>query len=177
MATPRQVRSWIDQAEADLAAARVEAVGIAECHRRYWLQQSYEKAIKALALMKWTGGAADEAEFARQFLLQHSPLKKVGTTPTPLSKALRALARVLDAQVHGMDNGNILLRIDATTPTSDPVEVSYRYPFLRDGQFLPPASFDDWDLYQGNFMAAESAVRRLIGVVKDELKLFALTPK
>jgi hypothetical protein len=177
MATPKQVRSWIDQAEADLAAARADAGGVAECHRRYWLQQSYEKAIKALALMKWTGGAADEAEFTRQFLLQHSPLKKVGTTSTTLSKPLRALARELGAQVRRLDNGHVLIKIDATAPTSDPAEVSYRYPFHRDGEFVPPASFDDWDDYQGNFMAAESAVRRLIGVVKDELKLFGRTPR
>jgi hypothetical protein len=177
MTEPKQVRSWIEQAEADLAAARTRGDGIAECHRRYWLQQSYEKAIKALALMKWTGGPRDETEFSKQFLLQHSPLKKVGATPTPLSKALRLLARELDAHVRRLDNGGILRQIDATTPTIDPAEVSYRYPFRRDGDFLAPASFEDWDLYQGNFMAAESAVRRLIGVVKDEFQLFARTPK
>jgi hypothetical protein len=40
MATPEQVKAWIRQAEADLTAANVEAPGLAECHRRYWLQQS-----------------------------------------------------------------------------------------------------------------------------------------
>jgi hypothetical protein len=135
MTEPKQVRSWIEQAEADLAAARTRGDGIAECHRRYWLQQSYEKAIKALALMKWTGGPRDETEFSKQFLLQHSPLTKVGATPTPLSKALRLLARELDAHVRRLDNGGILRQIDATTPTIDPAEVSYRYPFRRDGDF------------------------------------------
>jgi hypothetical protein len=177
MVTPRQVRSWIDQAEADLAAAKAHGEGISECHRRYWLQQSYEKAIKALALMKWTGGPADDADFARHFLLQHSPLKRVGMSPTPLSKALRLLARELDAHVRRLDNSAVLLRIDATTPTSNPAEVSYRYPFQRDGEFLAPSSFGEWDLYQGNFQAAESGVRRLIRGVNDELKVFARTPK
>jgi hypothetical protein len=177
MATTKQVKAWIDQAEADLAAAKSQGDGISECHRRYWIQQSYEKAIKALALMKWAGGATDEAEFARQFLLQHSPLKRVGTNISTLSKALLLLARELVRQISALDNGQLLLKIDATTPTSLPSEVSYRYPFQHDGEFVSPASFAGWDLYQGDFMAVESAVRRLIGVVKDELKLFGRTPK
>src|SRR5262245_30106391 len=63
MATPKQVKTWIEQARADLVASRAEAGGIRECHRRYWIQQSYEKSIKAYALMRWTGTALDEAEF------------------------------------------------------------------------------------------------------------------
>ena len=76
MATSTQVRTWIEQAHADLAATQVEDAGLRECHRRYWIQQSYEKAIKAYALMRWTGGPNDDAQFARLFLLQHSPLAR-----------------------------------------------------------------------------------------------------
>jgi hypothetical protein len=35
MATTKQVKAWIDQAEADLAAAKSQGDGISECHRRY----------------------------------------------------------------------------------------------------------------------------------------------
>jgi hypothetical protein len=127
--------------------------------------------------MKWTGSAADDAEFAKQFLLQHSPLKRVGKNTSTLSKALWLLARELVSQIGALDNGPLLLKIDATTPTSDPAEVSYRYPFRHNGDYVSPASYSDWDLYQGDSMAVKSAVGRLIGVVRDELKLFGRTPK
>jgi hypothetical protein len=177
MATPTQVRTWIEQADADLVAARVEHDGLGECHRRYWIQQSYEKAIKAYALMRWTGGAGDEAQFARLFLLQHSPLTTVAEANTPLSKPLHLLAREVEAFVRSFDNATLLLKIDATTPRNDPAEVSYRYPFLVDGDYKAPASYDDWDAYQGNVAGAQAAVARLLGAVKDELKIFARTPK
>lgn len=177
MVTPKHVRTWIEQAEADLGAARVRDGALAECHRRYWIQQSYEKAIKAFALMRWTGAAGDEAQFARLFLLQHSPLKTVAEVDTPLSKPLHLLARVVEAFVRGLDNAGMLLKIDATTPRNDPAEVSYRYPFVVDGEYRAPASYEDWDAYQGNVAGAEAAVGRLLGAVKEELKIFARTPK
>jgi hypothetical protein len=98
MATPKQVRAWIDQADADLVASRARSVGLGECHRRYWIQQSYEKSIKAFALMRWTGTAENETELARLFLLQHSPLKTVSQANAPLSKALHLLSREVDRQ-------------------------------------------------------------------------------
>jgi IS1 family transposase len=177
MATPRQVRTWIAQAEADLAASKIAADGLKECHRRYWIQQSYEKSIKAYAMMRWRGAPADEAEFARLFLLQHSPLKTIEGTNTPLSKALHLLRRETLAFVRSLDNADILLKIDATTPRNDPAEVSYRYPFLVDGEYVAPASYDDWDAYQGNVPGAQSAVIRLLAAVKEELRIFARTPK
>ena len=109
MATPTQVRTWIAQADADLVAARVEHDGLGECHRRYWLQQSYEKAIKAYALMRWTGGAEDEAQFARLFLLQHSPLKTVAEANTPLSKPLHLFG--VRAQIGSSGNEGALERV------------------------------------------------------------------
>ncbi|MEZ4301864.1 MAG: hypothetical protein R3B70_43420 [Polyangiaceae bacterium] len=148
-----------------------------ECHRRYWIQQSYEKTIKAYALMRWGGAPADEPEFARLFLLQHSPLKTVGLATTPLSKGLRLLRREVEAFVRGLDNADLLLRIDATTPRNDPNEVSYRYPFLVDGDFVAPVAYSEWDAYQGNVAGALAAVERLLAAVKDELRIFARTPK
>jgi len=177
MATPQQVKTWIAQAEADLVAAQVVAAGLGECHRRYWIQQSYEKGIKAYALMRWTGDADHDAEFARLFLLQHSPLKTVLDASAPLSKPLHLLAREVEVFVRGLDNADLLLKIDATTPRNDPGEISYRYPFTANGDYVAPASFGDWDAYQGNVVGVRAAVRRLLGAVKDPLKLFARTPK
>jgi hypothetical protein len=177
MATSKQVKTWIQQAEADLDAARVEDARLGECHRRYWIQQSYEKAIKAYALMRWTGAAVDEPQFARLFLLQHSPLKTVTEATTPLSKPLHLLAREVETFVRRLDNHDLLLKIDATTPRNEPAEVSYRYPFLVDDEYRAPVFYREWDAYQGNFAGAQAAVGRLLSAVKDELKIFARSPK
>lgn len=177
MATPKQVRAWLEQAEADLQASRAEGDGTKDCHRRYWIQQAYEKTIKAYALMRWQGNAEEEAEFNRLFLLQHSPLKVVSTAVTPLSKALHLLARDVEAFVRGLDNSALLVKIDATTPRNDPAEISYRYPFLVDGNYVAPAGYDGWDSYQGDAVGARAAVSRLISTVRDELRVFARAPK
>jgi hypothetical protein len=177
MATPKQVRTWLDQANFDIGASRVEAEGLQACHQRYWIQQSYEKSIKAYALMRWRGAPADEAEFTRLFLLQHSPLKTLSQANTPLSKALHLLAREVEAFVRGLDNADLLLRIDATTPRNDPAEVSYRYPFVVDGDYVAPGAYDGWDRYQGNVAGARAAVARLLAAVHEELRIFARTPK
>ncbi len=68
-----------------------------------------------------------------------------------------------------------LLKIDAMTPRNNPAEVSYRYPFIVNGEYKAPASYEDWDAYQGNVAGAEAAVGRLLGAVKGELKIFART--
>jgi hypothetical protein len=179
MATPKQVRTWIQQAEADLRAARVDASDLRPCHQRYWLQQSYEKAIKAYALMRWNGDVNQEPQFNRLFLLQHSPIKTVTETDTPLSKSLHLLRREVQSFIQGDLAGVAasLLKIDATTPRHDPEEVSYRYPFLEDGEYVAPAVYEGWDGYQGNLLSASGAVERLLQAVKDELKLFSRKPK
>jgi hypothetical protein len=177
MATSKQVRAWLEQADADLRASRVASESLHECHQRYWIQQSYEKAIKAYAIMRWTGIAADDAEFARLFLLQHSPLKTVSATNAPLSKPLHLLSREVEAFVRRLDNADILLKIDATTPRNDPAEVSYRYPFVVDGDYIAPASFDGWDSYQGNTAGAQASVARLLSAVREEVRVFDRKPK
>jgi hypothetical protein len=172
VATLRQVEAWIEQAEADLLAASARAPELRECHRRYWLQQGYEKAIKAYALMRWNGGPENEREFHRTFLLQHAPLKVVSEVSTPLSKAMYLLRREVEIFVRRLDNSEILLKIDATIPRNDPAEISYRYPFLQEGEYTSPARFDGWDAYQGNPQGTQAAVARLLRAVKDELKIW-----
>ena len=159
MAQPDEIECWLTQAEADLRSGDAEHPEIAECHRRYWIQQSCEKAIKAYALIRWTGSQAEEKQFAQLFLLCHSPLKSVATAKTPLSKALHVLAREVEVFVRGLDNHDLLLKIDATTPTASPDEVSYRYPFRVGNKLKPPSEFDEWDTYQGNHGGAVAAVR------------------
>lgn len=178
MATRQQVKAWVEQADADLLAARAESSDLRECHRRYWIQQAYEKAIKAYALMHWNGTAQEQSQFERLFLLQHSPLKTVAETMTPLSKALHVLDRDVRAFVLKNLSGeaSTLLKIDSTTPRNAPEEISYRYPFLVDGKYTAPIAYEDWDGYQGNFMAARGAVERLLRAVRAELKLFGLKP-
>ncbi len=185
MATPEQVSPWIRQAEADLAAARVESDGIAECHRRYWIQQSYEKAIKALAFTL-LGGTDDENKALRQ-LLSHSPLKllaeRIVDPKTPLPKTLdrkrlRLLKRDLDAFVRRLDNAKFLEKVDDLEPTPHDEDPSYRYPFMAGGEYLPPIDFQDWELHLGGIAGAISAVQRLIRAVKDDYKkTSARTPK
>jgi hypothetical protein len=128
-------------------------------------------------MMRWVGSAADEGELARLFLLQHSPLKTVSHVNAPLSKTLHLLSREVEGFVRGLDNADILMRIDATTPRVDPAEVSYRYPFISDGDYVAPAAYEGWDAYQGNVAGARAAVARLLAAVKDDLRIFARTPK
>ncbi|MDI1435941.1 MULTISPECIES: hypothetical protein [Polyangium] len=178
MATPAQVRAWIRQAGADLAAAKADTDALAECHRRYLIQQSYEKAIKALALMLWDGADDEMREFDRLFLGQHSPLKSLGESESTLSKALFNFRRRIETFLNKrVDNADLLLRIDATKPSKRPNDVSYRYPFLQDHTYIAPADFSAWDTYQGNQMGALAAVTHLLKEVNEELKRFARTPK
>jgi hypothetical protein len=44
MATSKQVKAWVEQAKTNPLASKVTTIGIGECHRRYWIQQAYEKA-------------------------------------------------------------------------------------------------------------------------------------
>ncbi len=177
MVTPEQVKAWLRQAEADLNAANVEAEGLAECHRRYWLQQAYEKGIKSLALMLWNGTDDQMRELERLFLLQHSPLKNLAGAASPLSKALFLLDREVRVFVRRLDNAEMLLKIDATSPTTRVDEVSYRYPFVDGGAYVAPTDFTGWDVYQGNRMGGIAAVQRLLQTVKEELRTFARKPK
>jgi len=176
MTSSEQIKAWIRQAEADLSAASAEAPGIAECHRRYWFQQSYEKSIKALALMKWTG-VPDEREFAQNFLWKHSPLATISTGKTPLPKKLYLLQRELTAFMIKLDGSALLKKLDATTPTTNPDDVSYRYPFRYNNEYVPPAEYPDWDHYQGNHEGIRAGVARLINAVKAELRMSARSPK
>jgi len=176
MARPEDADCWLVQANADLLAANAEHQDIAECHRRFWIQQSYEKAIKAYAIIRWSGAAEDERQFARLFLLKHSPLKTLASAGDPLPKSLHMLSREVEVFVRELDNSDLLLRIDAAEAVTDPDQVSYRYPFLVEDELKAPSEYEDWNVYQGNRTGALAAVRRLIAAVRDELRVARRRP-
>ena len=173
-----KILAWIAQAEADFLAAGVKADGIAECHRRFWLQQSYEKSIKALGLMLWTGTTADERDFEKIFLV-HSPLESLSEAHGNklLSKSLFLLKRNLDAEINKLDSDGVLRKVDGTIPKKEVNEISYRYPFINDGRYLAPVHFEGWDGYQGPLDGVQASARRLLKLVKNQSKKFSRGPK
>jgi len=180
MVPHKQVKAWVRQAEADLNASKAETASLAECHRRYLIQQSYEKAIKALALMLWESATSEETtQFDRLFLGQHSPLKTLAEAADSLYRPLYLLNRQLKTFLMGLDNGALLLKIDATKPMKKDDKVSYRYPFVDEesGSYTAPVDFDGWDNYQGERRDALKCVTQLLGAVGDQLKLYARKPK
>lgn len=169
MATPKQVKAWVDQASADFDASCVRDEKIAERHRRYWLQQAYEKAIKAYALVRWSGGSQlVDADFRKFFLSKHSPVTMIESVKEPLSKELHLLRREVRAFVNGLQS-KVLLQIDATTPQQDPSKISYRYPFVLNDEYVAPSSFNGWDSYQGDEMAARAGVGQLLEAVRANM--------
>ncbi len=175
MATPRQVEQWLIQADADLKASEAHAEGIYESHRRYWLQQAYEKAMKAWGLMKWRFNAADEARFHQVFMRRHSPFLSIDTTNAP-PKSIHLLQREAGVFVRRLAYRDVLMKLDATTPELDETQVSYRYPFLEDGNHVAPSLYEHWDAYQGEAGEVGRSVRRFIQEVRGELAIFRRTP-
>jgi hypothetical protein len=166
-----RLRAWLRQARADLEAGRSD--GGEECHRRYWLQQACEKGIKALGLILWRGSTSENGVFRGHFLHKHSPLKQLQKdvdNDATLPKSLRLLLRAIESELGQLDGEGLLRKVDATTPTTDPTEVSYRYPF-RDssGQDIAPVDWTptDWDAYQGNVAGVVASVDRFLRAVEN----------
>jgi hypothetical protein len=176
LATPRQVEQWLLQAEADLRAAEADSDGVTDGHRRFWLQQSYEKGIKAWGLMKWRYNLDDEGQFHHVFLRRHSPFLSIDRTNAPLPKSIHLLQREARAFVNGLAYGGVLMKIDATTPEFDETKVSYRYPFLVDGHHVAPCDYEGWDAYQGEWAEVRRSVRAFLREVRGELAIFFRAP-
>jgi hypothetical protein len=173
-----QVDCWIRQAEADLRAGGVASIGIEENHRRYWLQQSCEKAIKAWGLLHWAGGgnADDEKDFVKVFLKQHAPYDEIQSATQPVPQSVYKLRREIYLFLNSLDNSKMLEKLDATKPFFDPSQISYRYPFLDGGRYVAPSEYGGWDAYQGNVMGVAAAVDRLIKAVRADLKKLRRAP-
>lgn len=177
MATPEQVEQWLRQAEADLRAGEAEADGVSESHRRYWLQQSYEKAIKAWGLMKWKHNPDDEGQFHHVFLRHLSPFFFIDNTNAPLPKSIHLLQREARLFINGLPYRDVLIKLDATTPEFDETKVSYRYPFLDAvGEHVPPCAYEDWDAYQGERGEVRRSIRAFLREVRGEFAIFRRAP-
>ena len=173
MADAAQLLAWLRQARADLDAGVTGAETLAECHRRYLLQQACEKGTKALGLVLWDERTADASSFNRFFLHRHDPLTRL-REQSDLPRSLWALLRQVDAELGSIDNAPLLRQVDATSPSSDPSDVSYRYPFVdaRTGAVVAPVDLatDDWDAYQGNEMGVSRAIGRLLDRVEGRIR-------
>jgi hypothetical protein len=166
-----RLKAWLRQARADLDAGTLDAAQ--ECHRRYWLQQACEKGIKALGQILWNGPPSEDGRFRQHFLHKHSPLKQLAqkaAADPALPKSLHLLLRQLDAELGKLDGEGLLRRVDSTTPTTEPTDASYRYPF-RDAAGNEVAPVDlrtaDWDAYQGNALGVAAAIDRFLRVVEN----------
>ena len=162
------------QASADLRAGGAQNADTAECHRRYWLQQACEKGIKALGTLIWNGPDQDESLFRKLFLHQHSPLANLTLEAGKAPKSIRLLLRQVQSELSAIDGSGLLMKVDATTPSTALGTVSYRYPFqdpADTSRLIPPCDYPDWDAYQGNDVGVSSAVERLLRSVRNRVRL------
>jgi hypothetical protein len=177
---------WLQQAKADEAASRAKGA-LAECHRRYLLQQAYEKAVKALALACLTKKQRTNKRFASAlgdcFLHHHTPWTVFSTMDDAewkvslltaydkdwahLLKDLKALRNHVAARLQqGADAATVTAwkRIDATRPSKAADAVSYRYPFVdakTDPEGVAPSNWKGWTAYQGDEKSVREAVAEL----------------
>ena len=138
------VKSWLQQAAVDLKAGKAVSDNVSECHRRYWLQQACEKCIKAFGILLWDENI-DDSNFKNSFLTKHSPLKNLRErlVNKELSNQLFTLNRHINSEINSLEGKDILLKIDATTPTTDVHNISYRSPFVNNvtGKVLAPVDY------------------------------------
>jgi hypothetical protein len=177
---------WLQQAKADEAASRAKGP-LAECHRRYLLQQAYEKAVKAFALACLAPKQRAKKQFASAlgdcFLHHHTPMtvfatkddadwadelrSAYGSSGAELVKELKALRnQVATRMKDGADTKTVEAweRIDGTRPTKAVDAVSYRYPFIDPAhpEGVAPKDWRGWDSYQGSEDAVREAIADLL---------------
>lgn len=129
--------------------------------------------MKALGLVLWDGQTADVTSFKHFFLHRHDPLSRLRAQPG-LPRPLWMLLRQIDAELGTIDNASLLRKIDATLPSTDPADMSYRYPFMdsHTGSVVAPVDVrtDRWDTYQGNERGVSRAVERLLERVEGRIR-------
>lgn len=167
-----EVRAWLEQARADLLAASVMVDENTESHRRYWLQQAYEKAVKAFGLsLLESPTAAERAELRKAFLGHHDPVQSI-EKHAPESKLIHALKRRVSTFVQSQRDYTALNRIEDHKARFDHTTMSYRYPFKRaqDATWITPAQFTDWSELLGSFDKSIEAVGSFVNSVENEYK-------
>jgi hypothetical protein len=172
---------WFQQARADRDASK--AAKISDCHKRYLLQQAYEKAIKALGLACMNEHQAKDKKIASAlgdyFLHHHTPMtvfssdddaERLGEIQAAYPKfgenVHRQLKTIRMQIVTILRDGTdakvvkIWEKIDATRPTKSIDSVSYRYPFVdpQNQLGIAPCAWTGWDAYQGPEQDVRDAV-------------------
>ena len=168
------VEAWVRQARADLRAGGSVSRSAVHCHGRYWLQQACEKGLKAMGLLLWdekNNPVAATRAFKANFSGNHSPLKKLDAhlARGGVDPSLTAFQRQLRTELNAIDPKKVLDRVDGTTPSQNPADPSYRYPF-QDGLLLrAPMDWKakDWTGYQGHKRSVVVAITRLLERVED----------
>jgi methylphosphotriester-DNA--protein-cysteine methyltransferase len=184
---------WLKQARADEKASR--AAGLTECHRRYLLQQAYEKGVKALALALLTTKQAKDKQFASAlgecFLHHHTPVTVFSNKDDAaweeelraaykgnwekLLRELKTFRRALATEM-GRESDNHIVdawqKIDGTRPSKVIEAVSYRYPFIQpaypDG--IAPSEWNGWAAYQGEADHVRNAIATLLERAGQQVK-------
>jgi methylphosphotriester-DNA--protein-cysteine methyltransferase len=184
---------WLKQARADEKASRT--AGLAECHRRYLLQQAYEKGVKALALACLTTKQAKDKQFASAlgecFLHHHTPVTVFSNKDDAaweeelrasykgnwekLLRELKTVRRTL-ATALGRESDKRIVdawqKIDGTRPSKVIDAVSYRYPFIQDAypDGVAPSEWNGWAAYQGEADHVRNAVVTLLERAGQQVK-------
>ncbi len=177
-------RTYLEQARADLRASKVVAPMLLPCHTRYFLQQAYEKAIKAYLLARL--GTREDLQV--QYLLRdtilgsHSPLADFRPDDDLVEMrerlmrqypehwqhgiaVLKMLRREAYALLRGRRTANTLVQLDSTRQSIRAEVPSYRYPFFQGETTVIPARWNGWDTYQGVLQDVVEAVEDLVDYV------------
>jgi hypothetical protein len=177
---------WLQQARADRDASRATKIG--DCHKRYLLQQAYEKAIKALGLACMNEHQAKDKRIASAlgdyFLHHHTPMTVFssdddaerlrelladypgfGATVHRQLKTIRTRILTILGDRTDAKIVKVWEKIDATRPTKSIDSVSYRYPFVdppKSSLGIAPCAWAGWDAYQGPEQDVRDAIDELI---------------
>jgi HEPN domain-containing protein len=160
-----------------------ERGGREACHTRYFLQQAYEKAIKAYMLAKLGQEHANVELILHDTILgSHSPLfdfrpqedlaeleeRLIRQYPDHWQRGIMVL-KTLRREAYNVlmcrRGANMLVQIDATRQSIRANVPSYRYPFFSNDETIVPLSWDGWDVYQGPLDDVIAAVRDLLDTV------------
>jgi hypothetical protein len=173
--------SWRSVTDRKGAAAK----GLSKCHTRYLLQQAYEKGLKALGIAMLSPKLLADKQFTSvlgdYFLHHHTPMTVLSESgdedtvaelkrafPKDWERLLKQLKTFrIELKRRLLDDSDDSLRrawekVDATRPSKDPTIVSYRYPFFDGDEQVAPASWQDWDDYQGPEATVGGAVDELL---------------
>lgn len=176
-------RSYLEQAKADFRVSQATHADLRACHTRYFLQQAYEKAIKAYMLAKLGPEDSQVEHLLRDTILgSHSPLadfrpdedlteltdRLIRKYPNHWQRGIKVL-KTLRREAYGLLSGrrgaNVLVLLDATRQSIRADVPSYRYPFFQDGETIIPSRWENWDGYQGVLNEVVAAVSELVDAV------------